>query len=284
MHKFIIGIFTQIKNLFQLCNLVYSFLIIITLLCWIENIIKAQWNWLNWIKPTIDSLLNFMNNIYSFSFSAFGTVFDLKYLNTVILLLIIILISKLLLKMIENLEYFYYDKHILFKKEKEKIFNRQLIHNVEIEEKRITKYKVFISTKISKKFSHKEIHVDLDEQNKLMNEFIYSKTLVKHMTFNDGFLYNFDDFDHIDSVLDVLFKVMKSEAPLDYLVCIQAGDDLAQLQRLSDLKLFGQIVTCADTVLRYKFNKSHRYATKNVGIFQKENGTVEVHEFNKITL
>jgi exonuclease SbcC len=61
-----------------------------------------------------------------------------------------------------------------------------------------------------------------------------------------------------------------------------------QLKKLADLQYFGKIIFCADTLLRYKCNKSHRYGTQNVGVFQlndinETTETIEVHEFNEIS-
>ncbi len=282
MHKLILGIFSLIKNIIQFCKLTCSFLLIMTMFAWLEDIIQAHWNWLDFIRPILDNVLDFANSIYSLSFVAFGTVFDLKYINAIVLFLIVIVISNLLMEMLANLEDFYDDTHRLYKKEKEKVFNKKLISEVEKKEKRILKYTVYINTKVSKKFSHKEININLEEQNEKMNDFIEKRTNNKHMTFNDGFIYYFDNFNNIDNILEVLFKVLKADTPLDYAICIQVGDDLSQLKKLADLKMYGKIITCADTVLRYKFNASHMFGTKNTGIFQKEDGTIEVHEFNEI--
>ena len=283
MYKLTKGIFLQIKNLIQLCNIICAFLSIMTLFAWLENIIQTKWIWLDFVRPVVDNLTNFMNSIYSFSLTALGTVFDFKYLNTVILLFICIFLLKFFIKIIDEIENFYDNQHASFKKTKENLFNYKLMNDVKTEEKRISKYLVLINTRISKKFSHKEINVDIKAQNQAMNDFIFEKTNVKYLSYNDGFLYCYDDFEHIDKVLEILFKVLKSQSQLDYSICIQAGDNLQQLKKLSDLQHFGKITICADTLLRYRFNKFHGYGTKNVGIFQEENDkTIEVHEFYEI--
>ena len=115
-----------------------------------------------------------------------------------------------------------------------------------------------------------------------MNKFISEKTSVKAMMFDGGFLYNFIDFDKIDTVLDVLFKVLHSSAPIDYAICIQSGDNIEQLKKLSSLNHFGMISMAADTAYRYKYNETHRYQTAQVGVFQNGDRTLEVHEFKEI--
>ena len=126
------------------------------------------------------------------------------------------------------------------------------------------------------------MNVNLDEQNKLMNKFISEKTAVIPMMMNGGFLYEFMDFDKIDTVLDVLFKVLHSSAPLDYAICVQSGDNMEQLTKLSTLNHFGMISMAADTAYRYRFNETHRYQTTQVGVFQNGDRTLEVHEFKEI--
>ena len=108
------------------------------------------------------------------------------------------------------------------------------------------------------------------------------KKSAKPMFFNGGFVYKFDNFADIDSVLDVMFRVLHSNAPLDYAICIQINDNYEQLQKLSTLNLFGQIVMAADTAYRYRYNSSHKYKTSHLGLFQNGDNTLEVHEFTEI--
>ena len=286
MHNLILWFFRQIKNIINFCILTISFFIIMIVFNWFEVLVDGTWNWLNFIRPLLNCILDFVNSIYSFSFDAFGTNFDLKYINSTILLIIGIFILRLIHNIVDKIEDAYDDAHRAYKKASEKSFNRKLEAKVEKEEKQINKYMVLINTKIKKKFNHEEINISIDMQNKLMNEYLNKKTNKTHSIFNGGFLYYFDDFNHIDNVLDVLFKTIKSSSPLDYSICIQAYEDLdsgmANLKKLADLENFGKITFSADTLLRYKYNKSHRYGTQNVGVFQKEDSTIEVHEFKEI--
>ena len=96
-------------------------------------------------------------------------------------------------------------------------------------------------------------------------------------------LYSFANFDKVDDVLHVLFKILESKAPLDYAMCIQVGlfnkENSYQIKTLATLECFGKIIMAADSAYRYKFNKNCRYETSSVGIFQCKTGTIEVHEF-----
>lgn len=282
MHKLVKWFFKNLNNIGQTLSLICSFLIMTDILYWLENILKAQWNWLNFIKPILDVILDFSNNIFPFSFSAFGTVFDIKFVTATVVLLLLMLVFRFFIEGIGNLENMYDEVHFSHKKNVEKNFNKQLINTVITEEKKVSEYMVLIKTRLKKKYNHKEININMLEQNNLMNKFISEKTNNVHEAFEDGFLYRFGDFNKIDNVIEVLFKVLNSTSPLDYLICIQAGNDTTKLSRLADLQYFGKIVFCADTLLRYKCNNFHRYGTKVVGIFQKDYGTIEVHEFHII--
>ena len=285
MHKLVLWFFENLNNIGQTLSLICSFFIMTTLFYWLEILTNSQWNWLNIIKPVLDVILEFSNSIFPFSITAFGTVFDGKFITAIIFLMLLMLIIRLTIEGINNLKYLYDDIHYAHKKNVEKIFNKQMTNKVISSEIKISKYAVLINTKIKNKFNHEEIKikVDINEENNKLNEFLFQKTGVKCETLNDGFLYNFDNFNQIDDVLDVLFKLLNSSSKIDYAICIQSGDNETNLYKLADLKYYNKIIFCADTLLRYKCNKSHRYGTQNVGIFQQSDGnTIEVHEFHKI--
>ena len=282
INKFILWCFRNLAGLGHIFGFICAFFIITIVIYWLETILTAQWNWLNFIKPALNAILDFANNIFSFKIDAFGTIFDTKYIIALILLVVLMFIAKLIVESIEKLQEMYNNAYIDYKLIKEKSFNKKLKNTIEKEQNKISKYAILINTQIKKKFSHAENKINIDEQNKLMNDFIYEKLNVQYQAFNGGFLYYFDKFDEIDDVIEVLFKVLKSNAPLDYAICIQVGENLEQLKKIADLQNYGKITMCADTVLRYKVKKSHRYGTHCVGEYQKENGTIEVHEFQEI--
>ncbi len=283
MHKLILWIFENINNIAQTLTLICSFFIMTTLFYWLEILTNSQWNWLNLIKPVLDIILNFSNSILPFSISAFGTVFDGKFITTIIFLMCLIIVIRLFVNGLDNLKYLYDDMHNIHKKNIENNFNKQMKNKVLVSEIKISKYMVLINAQLKKKFNHEELKIDINEHINKLNNFLYKQTGVKFEQYNDGFLYNFENFNKIDDVLDLLFKLLKSQSPLDLAICIQTEWDKTKINRLSDLKYFGKIIFCADTLLRYKCNTSHRYGTKNVGIFQQDDeSTIEVHEFHEI--
>ena len=172
--------------------------------------------------------------------------------------------------------------HLLHKKSVENNFNKKLKNVVIKEEKKIKSYQVFINTKIKKKFSHKELNVDINHLNNLMNDYIHEKTGETYLSFKSGFLYTFNDFEKIDNTIDVLFKLINDNSPIEYSISLQCGDNLKQLAKVASFEIYNKIIFAADTLLRYKVNKTHRYQTLNIGIFQCGKGSIELHEFQKI--
>ncbi len=282
MHEIIMSFFKFLKSFFQFMKIVFVFCIIMLLFYWVQNLTGSDWKWLGFITPFLKGLLEIANKIYSVSFDIFGAVFEFKYLSALIILTAFFYLMNLLIIVTNLIEDAYNTSYLVCKKAEEALLNKTLKANVEREEKRINKYSVAISTTLKPKFSHKELNINIQEQNKLMNKFIIEKTGVQPAVFESGFLYQFNRFDEIDNVLEVLFKVIHSNAPLDYAICIQAGDDMEQLKKLISLKHYGMISMAADTAYRYKFNETHRYGTTQVGLFQYGERTLEVHEFKEI--
>ena len=282
MEKFIIGFFGFLKSCVQFLGILAVACILLLLLYWIQNLTGAHWDWIGFIAPFFDSLLDYTNSIYSLSFDFFGAKFELKYLSTLIILIIVALSTKLLtfiLNIIEgSVKMFYFAS----KKAEEFVMNKKLEkHQIDTQKKLVT-YSVAIKTQLKKKFSHPELNVSIEEQNKLMNEFIVSKTGVKPNIYNGSYVYYFTNFDKIDSVLDILFKLLHSNTPLKYAITIQVGHNLEQFNQLINMENYDKIVMAADTAYRYRFNETHRYQTTQMGIYQKNQGTIELHEFLEI--
>ena len=283
MHELILNIFKSIRSFIYFLRIVCIFLIMLLLFYWIEHLTNDTFNWLNFIKPFFDWLLEICDNIYSFSFNFFGAVFELKYLSVLLIFVAISYILKLISGGVSLIETGYLKTREAYKNSEEAAINSMLQAEATQNELKLSKYTVVINTQLKKKFLQREIKVDMDKENKIMNDFITQKTGKVPLKYNGGFAYQFDSFNKIDTVLDALFKVVKSEkAMIDCAVCIQLEDNKEQLNELIKLNHFGKITMAADTAYRYKFNSSHRYGVAQVGIFQTEDGTIEVSEFKEI--
>ena len=148
------------------------------------------------------------------------------------------------------------------------------------EETKITNYSVFIQTRINKKFVNFP-DSNLEDQNRQMTDFIFSKINIQYANFKEGFLYNCNNFSDIDNILNVMFKVLHAKSRLDYAICIQVGYDIKKMVKLAELNHYGKIVAAADTVYRYGFNKNQRYKTEMIGVYQQNEDTIEVYEFKE---
>ena len=287
MHKFILNLFTFTKNLLQLFKIITVFLILMLLMIWVQDLIDSSWSWTNFVKPILNIFILAGSAISTKSIVIFDATFEYKYFWAIIFLISQYYILHLLEMGSEDLQETYNDGRRFIKKIEEVALNKTLKQEQVSEQEKIKNFKIFVATNIKKKFSHKECKVDLEEQNKIMNKFLIGKTGIVPTTHSNGFLYSFSDFNHIDEILEHFFKLIKSEAPLDYIICVQiirkdSNKEMQQLQDLIDLKFYNKITTLSDTVWRYKFNKSHRYSVSQLGLFQKNNSTFEVHQFEEM--
>lgn len=283
MHKLVLKGFSFLKNFWYFLKIVCVFCIMMLLLYWIQNLTHAKWEWLGFIVPFLDSLIHLADSICSFSFNFFGALFEFKYLGRIIILIGMFYFMNFVIMLTELMEAGYKSTRDLYKKTEEMAMNKALQDTIAREEKRINKYTVTIHTTVKPKFSHKGMNVDIDKQNQMMNDFIKQKLGVTPMLFEKGFMYMFEDFNRIDEILEVLFKVLHGSTPIDYAICIQSGDNMRQLRKLISLKNYGKITMAADTSYRYRFNKTHKYQTSQLGIFQNEDTTIEVHEFKEFS-
>ena len=279
MHKLVVWIFTSLINLERFLRIVCVFFIMMMSLYWIQNLIGASWWWMGFIAPVLEYILDVVNNIYSFSFDFWGKTIEVKYFNALILLLIMIFGLKLINIGLEKLFDLYDDAHRLYKKTTEKIFNTNLENKIKFEEKMLNNYYLYVQTRITKRYLNKPGVIDLKIENEKINKFLCERTKATSTKLRDGYLYLFKDFENIDNLLELLFGIKESPVPIDYIMCIQVGNDTEQLDKLIDLQEWGKIIMSADTLCRYEYNSYKKYKTTSVGIFQRDESTLEVHEF-----
>ena len=282
MHEFMLKFFGFLRSFLQFMKIVCLFLIILLLLYWIQNLTNAQWSWIAFLAPFFDFLLEFANSICSLSFDIFGTVFELKYLSAVIILTTGFFVMNLLKYLVSFFEGVYKSAHFVCKKTGEAVFNAKLQYDASKHDKKIKDYSVAIKTQLSKKAVVQKLSIS--EQNKLMTDFIFEQTGVKPKEVIPTNLYcynqyDFYGFEKIDEVIDILFRIINSKAPIDAAICVQVGDKPEQLGKLMTLNNFKKITMAADTAYRYKMNKIQKYDISPMGVFQNGENTIEIHEF-----
>lgn len=281
------GIFNFLKSLLHFFKIVIIFCILMLLLYWTKNLANFDWGWMAFISPLLDMFIEKGRVISDGSITLFEAVFEYKYFWAMVIMGVLYAVVHFLVIAVEATSNAFSEGHKVVKRLEEKHFNEGLQKVQNDEQTAIKKYRIFISTSVKKKFSHLSSNINLEEQNKSMNKFLMEKLSTIPAQYEDGFLYSFADFNSIDAVLAVFFKLLKSNSPLDYIICvqIQTGNHAAEqeeLKSLIDLKIENKISMMSNTAFRYKFNKFHRYGTSQLGMFQKGNNTVEVHEFIEI--
>lgn len=283
MQKF----FGFLKSTIDFIRIIIMFSVLMLLLQWIEHLTNSQWAWLNFIRPVLNFFLAIGELISKESINVAGALFEYKYGIAVIMMFLLYFGANGLTSLIETSEDKCDDVRRVINKNAENSYNKKLYNEHAAMQKKINKYCISVHTSLKKKFSHAELGYNIDEQNKIMNKFLMEKTGISPAFFEGGFLYQFDYFDEIDKILDYFFKLIKSDSPLDYSICVQIEDGSKenaynQIKQLVSLKLENKIVMLSDTVFRYKYKSAHRYGTSQVGLFQKGDSTIEVHEFVEI--
>ena len=263
------------------------FFLLIHLLFWIQNLTNDNFGWLAPFTPILGFVVGIGEYASDGAIDAFGALFEFKYFIAVCIYLALFYFCNLIIMLLDKLEDKYDDARRFVKKTQEKIYNADFKATQENIEKSYNKYKIFVTAKLKRKFSHQELGYNLEEQMNVMKEFLNEKTYTVPMTYRDGFIYSFSSFNLIDGVLDIFFKLIKSNSPLDYFICVQVVEDgdktcMQQLDQLIELQNENKITMLSNTAYRYKFNNGHKYWTSQMGLFQKDDDMIEVHEFIEI--
>lgn len=288
MHNFLINFFAFIKNILYSIKVMAVFLMMVLLLYWINNTAHFDWAWFKYIRPVLDNLLNLAHLICPFSFKLFEVDFELKYVSGLIILLIVAVFMNILTFGVNALQVFYLGTRALLRKNEEVALNKLLKSEMQYKQKKKNVYHVVINTYLKETSRYAQnVKVDLDEQNRILCEYLLEKFKKEPINFENGFMYTFEDFENVDSTLAILFKVVNSKAPINYTICLQIStgnltEDKELLKKLIRLKLVGSIYSVSDTSLRYNYNYRKVYTTAQIGIFQEGTGTMEVHEFKNI--
>lgn len=287
MNKLILKMFGFLRSFFHFLKVLTMLFLMLHCIFWAQNLIGSDFGWLKIFTPILSVFVAIGGAFSKGSVDLFGAVFEYKYMIAVGLYIGVYFLFNYFMLVVDKIEDKYDDLVRFVKKSQENVYNSSLKRQQEKNEKSIKKYKILVSTSIKKKFSHTELNYNLEEQNKIMNKFLVEKTGVVPAFYNGGFLYSFNDFDNVDNILEIFFKLIKSNSPLDYVICFQIEENsedecLKNLDTLLGLRNENKISMLSDSAYRYKFNAAHRYGTSQLGLFQKENDTIELHQFIEI--
>ena len=275
MYKFTLKAFDFIKNLLYFFKIVCLFLILILLMYWTAALGDFSWNWMNVFSPLMSYLVHLGSLLYSGSITIFSATFEYKYVGALAIIMLVYLLDHIATKLVIRLEELYEDGVIWYKKNEEKKFNKMMTFQQTTEQKTIKNYAVYISTQPKNNFS-----VNLDEQNKTLNKFLIDRTGVLPEVFENGFLYKFSNFEGIDGTLETLFKVLHSEAPINYIIAVHSyagnfNDEKENLIKLIKLGFVNKISMFAQTSYRYEFKDTKKYEIAHLGTYQKDNSTID---------
>ena len=275
MHKLILKLFDFLENLCDILKIFIILLISMLGLYWIQSTTNSNWNWFSFIKSILDNVISFTEN---FNILSMDTMF-----NTLLFLIVNIFVLKFIKSyVIDFIKNIYESLFTSYKKMEEKELNKELIKSIQNEELKKNKYIVAIKTTAKEKNLYNDNSINMDEQNKLMIDFIRKKLNVIPEKFEDSFLYYFSNMEDIDNTIEVLFKVLNSKAPIKYAISIQIGNSKKQIKTLIDLDIFGKIILTSETSHRYKFNIRKKYSISEVGIYQTQEGSIQVKEIKNI--
>ena len=284
MHKIILKLFDFLKSCTQFLKILIVFSILMLILYWIQNLTGDFWAWFGFMNRYFDFFLNIGEYINSGQIMLFDAVFEFKYFIALIIFVVFYAIVHFMYIGLEFLQDTYGESRKIIRKFEENRFNKTLEKQNITEQKKLKRYQVYVETQVKSKYAHREYNIDMEEQNKIMLKFLVEKTGVCPQKFQKGFLFTFGNFREIDGILDVFTKITQSTAPIDYIICVQilgigAQKETKQIESLINLKMLNKIIMMADTAYRYGFNDICKFKTLQVGLYQKNNDTFEVHEF-----
>jgi hypothetical protein len=148
---------------------------------------------------------------------------------------------------------------------------------------KITKAIVYIELKPKERTVAK---VNLEEQYLQLNNFLYSKLGLAPIKYGNGYIYKFLNFKTIDLSLKTFMKAINSEAPVDYMVILQAyegSEDFAYMEifKLRTTGIYNTIIMAPTTNIRYEYIKDAVYTTGIIGRYMIENDDVSIYEIRE---
>lgn len=284
MHKIVLKLFLFLKNCVQILKIFIMFSVLMLILYWIQNLTGDFWSWSSFMAPWLDLFIDLGNYIAPGSIEIFGTVFSFKYVGAIFLFLLLYGLVHLMFLGLCFSEICYEKSRKLIRKFEENCFNHSLENKNIKEQKKLNSYQIYVEARVKSGFMRKEYNINIEEQKNIMLRFLTDKTGINPEKYCNGFLFSFNSFEQIDEILDTFNKLLKSDAPLDYIICVQIKDEESQvenreLKHLISLEMLNKIITLANTAYRYGFNDVCKYEFVQQGVYQSDNKTFEVQEF-----
>ena len=165
-------------------------------------------------------------------------------------------------------------------KNEEKKVNAELHRNITKMNKKISSALFYVEIK---KKDSVYLPVDLEEQFKLLNNFLYSKTHIIPEKKDNGFVYILQNVEKIDMYLPFFFKALSSSAPIDYLFVFQIIETdlesaMYEVSKIKNSGIYNKILMTPATNLRYENIDNKSYPTGVVGNYVFAGETHSIYE------
>ena len=264
MDKLILKLFTLTRNCLEFVKILNIFSIMLLILYWIQNLTGKPWSWFGIFTPFFDFFLDISANFTSLTIPIWGANFELKYVVALILFLLIYGLFTLLCAGLSIIEELYTNTKKIVEKFELAHYSKSLLKQEDLEQQKIKNYMLYIEGVQRQKKEYSLNNTNIETLNKELLKFLINKIGSCPEKLNNGYLFRFLPIAQIDNVLDVLFKLPESEAPMNYIMCIQVIDSkpekaMEEIMNIISLKLLNKVIALTNTTCRYQYNASQKY-------------------------
>ncbi len=263
-----------LENLFQFIAVVMLFYLLLYTLYMMFTLGGSSA--FNFFEPAAKIITSISSAIWGDNNTVLFQIWE--FITGILLITGLFLISQFLKQRFNVLSKNFADLRLDYLKNEERRINKELHRDIQNMNKKISACVIYLELKAKDYIREK---VDIDEQYKILNQFLYSKLGVIPEKNGYGYIYRFSSIEKIDNELQYFFKAIHSQAPVDYLVILQVientfEESLYEISKLRNSGVYNKILMTPTTNLRYEHNTVKSYTTGVVGnyVFQGENHSI----------
>ena len=206
MHKSILKFFGFLKSCIHFLKILLVFSILMLIFYWIQNLTGDFWAWSSFMNRILDLFIDIGHYIAPGSIMLFAAIFEFKYLVALLLFIMLYGFIHLGYLAVCSLEEGYLAGRKMVRKFEENQFNKKLEKENISEQKKINRYQIYVEARVKPKYAHREYNINLEEQNKIMLDFLLDKTSQHPQKQGKGYLFTFESFVEIDNILNIFKK------------------------------------------------------------------------------